>query len=358
MAAATRTTAHAVERLRALEEEPHRFGFFAALRRLECLYADLPRIGEAARPNDEALRLGQVPSLAFAPSTLAEFEQGGPGEPVRLAQYFFGLFGPNGPLPLHLSEHAHGRELNYGDPSFRRFADIFHHRLISLFYRAWADAQPAPSLDRPGPRRFDVYVGSLIGIAPPEFRRRDSAPDEARLAFAGRFALATRPAEGLAGLLEQFFGLRFCVRQFMGEWLRLARGDRLELGGGGEAASLGRGAVLGRAVFSRRHAFQLVCGPLRFEELAGLLPGEPRLARLRDLVRGYVGDELAWSLRLVLRREEVPDCRLGVAGRLGAEARLGWTTWLGRRTAASDADDVVIAGTALFARPTDSTRST
>ncbi|HEU4618858.1 MAG TPA: type VI secretion system baseplate subunit TssG, partial [Gammaproteobacteria bacterium] len=52
----------------------------------------------------------------------------------------------------------------------------------------------------------------------------------------------------------------------------------------------------------------------------------------------YVGDELGWTIRLVLRREEVPECRLGA----GAGARLGWTTWLGRRAAAEDADDVVL----------------
>ncbi|HEU4617134.1 MAG TPA: type VI secretion system baseplate subunit TssG, partial [Gammaproteobacteria bacterium] len=287
MAAASRTTAHAVERLRALEEEPHRFGFFAALRRLECLYADRPRIGEAARPADEALRFGQEPSLAFAPSTLAAFRQGGPDEPSYLAQYFFGLFGPNGPLPLHLSEYAHSRELNYNDPAFRRFADVFHHRLIALFYRAWADAQPVVSLDRPKPRRFDAYVGSLIGSAAPEFRERDAVPDEARLALAGRFALGTRPPEGLLGLLDEFFGFTFKLRDFAGEWLRLARDDRLVLGGGEEASSLGVGAVLGRAVYGCRHSFQLVCGPLQFDEFLGMLPGRTSLTRLRDLVRSY-----------------------------------------------------------------------
>src|SRR5690606_25421213 len=143
-------------------------------------------------------------------------------------------------------------------PTFRRFADLFHHRLISLFYRAWANAQPALSFDRPAPRRFDVYVGSLVGAAAPESNGRGSIPDEARLALAGRYGLGTRPAEGLEELLGEFFGLRFRIRQFMGEWLRLSPKDRLQLGGGvpalgrdgGAATALGGGAVLGRAVFS------------------------------------------------------------------------------------------------------------
>src|SRR5690606_24274645 len=101
MVAASRTTARAVDQLGALGEAPHRFGFFAALRQLECLYADKPRIGRAARPGDEPVRLGQSPSLSFAPASIAEFRPGGAETPSYVGVYFFGLFGPNGPLPLH-----------------------------------------------------------------------------------------------------------------------------------------------------------------------------------------------------------------------------------------------------------------
>jgi type VI secretion system protein ImpH len=337
MAAASRTTAHIVERLRALEAEPERYGFFAAMRLIEALHAHEPRLGEAARPADESVRLGQEPSLGFATSSIADFELGDGERPGRLTGHFFGLFGPNGPLPLHLTEYAHSRELNHDDPTFRRFADVFHHRLLCLFYRSWAAGQPVASLDRPdGARRFDVYVGSLLGIAAPEFRGRDTVADEAKLARAGRFGLATRPAEGLIGVLADFFGLPFAVRQFVGEWLALAHADRLRLGDAEESATLGRNAVLGGAVFSCQHSFEIVCGPLEFEDFMRLLPGRPSLAKLRDLVRNYLGDELKWTVNLVLERDEVPALSLGAAG------ELGWTTWLGRRTETTDADDVVV----------------
>ena len=337
MAATSRTTAHVVERLRALEAEAERYGFFAAVRLIDALHADDPRLGEAARPSEESVRLGQTPTLKFATSTIDAFEAGDGSRPARLSSYFFGLFGPNGPLPLHLTEYAHSRELNFDDPTFRRFADVFHHRLLTLFYRAWAAAQPAVSLARPrGARRFDTYVGSLIGIAAPEFRNRDAVADEAKLALAGRLGLATRPAEGLTGVLADFFGLPFTVRQFVGEWLELAEGDRLRLGEDERSGTLGANAVLGGNVWSCQHAFELVCGPIGFGDFVRLLPGRPSLAKLRDLVRNYVGDELKWTVNLVLEREEVPAAVLGVAG------ELGWTTWLGRRQAVTDADDVVV----------------
>jgi type VI secretion system protein ImpH len=329
--------------LRALEEAPHRFDLFAALRQLECLHPGSPRIGEASRPAEEPVRIGQVPSLAFAPATVAEFKSGTAERPSYLATYYFGVFGPNGPLPLHLSEYAHGRELNNHDASFRRFADIFHHRLASLFYRAWADAQPAVSLDRPEPR-FDLYIGSLVGRGGPELRGRDSVADDAKLGRAGRFALAVRPPQGLIGILEDYFGLPFTLLEQVGEWLPLERKHRLALGERNDASALGSGTMLGKSVWSCQHAFRLICGPLSFSDFAALLPGEPRLTHARDLVRNYSGDELKWTLNLVLLAAEVPKLELGRAG------KLGWSTWLGTRASAAPANEVVIDPDFLAAR--------
>ena len=124
----------------ALEESPYRYDFYQTLRRMECLYDGKPRWGEALRPVDEPVRLGQDPDLSFAPAPLASFERR--GKTPRLQVRLFGLFGPNGPLPLHLTEFARERLRLAGDPTFSRFLAIFHHRFLALFYRAWAQAQP------------------------------------------------------------------------------------------------------------------------------------------------------------------------------------------------------------------------
>ncbi|MBE0618104.1 MAG: type VI secretion system baseplate subunit TssG, partial [Proteobacteria bacterium] len=172
MADTPRAATDDVEFFQALEREPYRFGFFQALRRLECAYRDKSRLGETARPAGDPVRLGQEPSLTFAPSTLASFSTGGEGRPSRLEILFLGLFGPNGPLPLHLTEYARSRLRNYDDPTFARFADLFHHRLLSLFYRAWANAQPVVQFDRPESDRFALYVGALCGLGMPSVRGR------------------------------------------------------------------------------------------------------------------------------------------------------------------------------------------
>ena len=72
-----RTNADTLKFLRELEESPYRHDFFMALRRLESMHPDKPRFGTGARPIDEPVRLGQEPSMAFAPSALASFKAGG-----------------------------------------------------------------------------------------------------------------------------------------------------------------------------------------------------------------------------------------------------------------------------------------
>jgi len=331
-----RTSADTLTFLRELEESPYRYDFFMALRRLESMHADKPRLGEGARPIDEPVRLGQEPSMAFAPSALAEFKAGDKDHPHRLQNFFFGLFGPNGPLPLHLTEYARDRERNEDDPTFRRFVDIFHHRLLLLFYRAWANAQPTASLDRAATRRIDAYVGSFFGIGAPEFRNRDSVPDEAKLHLAGRLGAQTKCAGGLLSVLENFFDFRFQILEFVGEWLKLSSEDFLKLGGIGSAGALGRDAVIGSSIWNCQHKFRIVCGPLRLDDFKRLLPGQSSLRRLRDSVRGYVGFGIDWDLNLVLAGADVPRLSLGESG------ALGWTAWLGERNTDADADEIII----------------
>ncbi|HZF84904.1 MAG TPA: type VI secretion system baseplate subunit TssG, partial [Burkholderiaceae bacterium] len=104
------------------------YDYFATLRRLECMDPRAPRWGQALRPSAEAVRVGQEPSLSFAPAPFSRFEPATPDAPPRLRQHFFGYLGPNGPLPVHLSDFIRERALNHGDPTWLAFLDTFSHR--------------------------------------------------------------------------------------------------------------------------------------------------------------------------------------------------------------------------------------
>lgn len=330
-----------------LGEAPWAHDFFQALRRLESLHPELPRLGTARRPQDEPVRLGQSPELSFAPAALhaATAPQG--AAKGRIDVRFFGLFGPNGPLPLHLTEYARERLLHAGDAGFSRFADLFHHRLLLLFYRAWAQAQPTASLDRPGDDRFAAFVGALVGMGSAAQRGRDTADDHARLYFSGILSSPVRHAEGLARLLGGVLARPVRVEQFVGHWLPLPESERTHIGRNalGERAHrgncVGRGAVLGRAVWDRQHSIRIHIGPLDGEAFAALLPDGAQLPRIVPLVQHYIGDELHWDLRLVLRRDQVQPVQLGRRG------RLGWTSWVGQAERARDAHLVLTPGAAM-----------
>ena len=322
--------------LERLTAAPHAFGFYAAMRLLEAIFRDRPRFGQGARPALDAVRFTQEPSVEFAPATLADFVPADADAPARLAVHFLGLFGPDGPLPLHLTEYARNRRRNHHDPTFQRFADIFHHRALSLFYRAWANARPTVSFDRPEQDRFALYVGALIGIGMDSLRDRDAMPDLTKLHFAGHLANQTRHAEGLASILSAFFAMPVRIECFVGAWLSLAPGDRTRLGSPAANGALGRSTLVGGRVWTRQHKFRVVFGPLSLTEYERLLPGGESLHRLIPIVRNYAGDTLIWDVNLILRSEEVPPTRLGRAG------RLGWTSWLMPRRGHSDAANLFL----------------
>ncbi|MGH9371317.1 MAG: type VI secretion system baseplate subunit TssG, partial [Vicinamibacterales bacterium] len=308
--------------------------------------------GTALRPVDEPVRLGQDPDVAFAPAPLASLEFGRDGGPPRLQVRLFGLLGPNGPLPIHITEYARHRLRHAGDPTFSRFLDLFHHRFVALFYRAWAQAQPHVNRDRPDQDRYLVYVGSFVGVAPPALRHRDTVPDLARLFHAGTLVRHVRNAEGLAAIIRQFFRVPATIEEFVGHWLVLAPRERTYLHGDG--AALGSGAVAGARVWDHQGKFRIHLGPLTLAQYQAFLPaaqdrqgvrsGGALLRKLVDWVRFYLCFELDWDVRLHLKREEVPILRLGARG------QLGWTTWLGTRRAASDAADLCLDGERFVAR--------
>jgi type VI secretion system protein ImpH len=341
MGAAMGRETDAVAFFSALAETPYRYDFYQTLRRLECLYDDKPRWGQALRPVDEPVRLGQDPDLSFAPAPLASFEAKD-GRPPRLQVRLFGLFGPNGPLPFHITEYVRERLRLAGDPTLSRFFDIFHHRFLALFYRAWAQAQPHVSCDRPNADRFTVYVGAFMGMAPPVSRERDALPDLAKFFHVGALIRQPRNTEGLVHILEHFFRVSVRIEEFVGHWLFLKTPERTSLIT--EGTALGSGAVLGSRVWDRQHKFRIRLGPLTRAEYESFLPGGGPLRKLVDWVRLYLCFELDWDVRLVLKPGEVPRLMLGRG------QRLGWTTWLGQRRTDTAADDLCLDAEAFVDR--------
>lgn len=303
-----------------IREAPWKFGFISLMRRLGAVHANQPRIGLAGRPRQEAFRLGQAAALSFAPREIAELAEHPAGPLIRL--YGLGLLGPHGPLPLHFTEMVRERKENHHDGTLADFLDIFHHRYLTLMYRAWAQSQAAAGLDRPDEETFSAYIARLTGHDPCEIRA-SALPAHARLAASPHLSRDARHPDGLAQTLARFFAVPVQLQEFVMHWIPIDEADRSCLGVPRPSSVMGVGALAGEAVPDRQNKFRLVIGPLDLDQYLRFTPQGKDLPVLVEWVRGFVGFEFVWEVELRVRRDSAPPTRLE------DRQRLGWSTWLG-----------------------------
>ncbi len=343
-----------------LFREPYRFNFFQAVRLLEWVLRERggarrrQPVGRDFPAGREVVRFRCLASLAFPAGAVAEVvdpdAQPGPAPaPAAMTVSFLGLTGPQGALPRHYTALLL-RRLRLKDSSLRDFLDLFNHRLVSLFYRAWEKyrlpfAYERTVLDGRGPETEPCTraLYSLVGLGTPGLRERLSFDDEALLYYAGHFAHRPRSAAALEAILADYFGLPVHVQQLLGQWLRLGPEDHSLMPGPGcpegRNNELGMNLVAGEQVWDVQSKFRLRLGPLTYGQFRALMPDRAALRRVAELARSYVGVEFDFDVQLVLRAAEVPRCRLGG----GAEgAHLGWNTWVSSGPPAHDAADAVL----------------
>jgi type VI secretion system protein ImpH len=324
-----------------LAADPTSFGFFQAIRLLERANPEKAPVGEYADPADEVVRFSVPPSLAFPASEIQSLESQADG-PARMAVNFFGLTGPQGVLPYHYTQLVADR-LREKDPTMRDFFDLFHHRMISLFYRAWEKYRFPVSFERNQQDRLTRHIGELIGLG---FDR----PDEQRwvrretlLYYAGLVASRQRSALALQEMLEDYFKVPVEVQQFIGAWYPLGEevqcflDDTPPVG----VAGLGEGTPIGDEMWDQQARVRLRVGPLTRPQYEDFLPRGKAYKALREMTHFFGGDGFDFELQLVLARDEVPRTELG--SEPGEGLPLAWGTWLRTGPLDRDPDDTILA---------------
>lgn len=298
--------------------EPWRFDFFMLMRELERQSPDKPRIGDSTVLAEEYVALGQNPFMSFPASNVASVETGPSGTP-RVMTQFLGYFGPQGALPIHVTEEAF--QWNRGrDPSFSRFTDIFATRFQQLFYRAWADSRAIAQSERPEHDRFFDYIGSFAGVGTRALKHADTVDDIAKLPFAGLVNGRVKSAGRLRKLLHGLFGIDVEIEEWTGSWLKFGPDDRLSLGRG--AARLSEDAFLGGKVYSINEKITVRIRCRDLDEYRRFLPSGVDSRKLTDAIFFYVGCRQEFEIRLGLAAHLAPPVGLGKSG------NLGWTAWM------------------------------
>jgi len=327
------------ELLAELLAEPAAFEFFQAVRLLARCFPERAAVGRFAEPRAEVAHFTASPSLAFPTSEIQRLDLP-PQGPAQMRVNFLGLVGPLGVLPYQYTMLIAER-LRVRDSALQSFLNIFEHRLISLFYRAWEKYRFPVAYERDGTDAVSEHMLDLIGLGLPSARGHLPIPADGLLSYAGALLAQTRSAVALQQLLEDFFGVGVAVEQFMGGWYPLEQATQCALGSeAGASDQLGLGAVVGDEIWDQQGRVRIRLGPLTRAQYEGFLPTGTAHNQLRGLVQFFSHDQFDVEVQLVLARDEVPMCRLG--GDPTWPVSLGWGTWLRTATCTRDGDETVL----------------
>ena len=323
-----------VEIWEAMEAEPSSFGFFQAVRLLERMLPQRMPVG-GYDPAREVARFGVLPNLFFPASEIQELKLDETG--ARMKVNFLGLTGPSGVLPHPYTQLVADR-LRAKDSALADFFDLFHHRILSLFYQAWRKyrftiAREENSYDRQADHALD-----LIGLGLDGYRNRLPFPDEALTFRAGLLLPQPRGAAALQQLLRDFFDVPVEIIQFVGAWYPLSQTDLCEVGGPEDdpANQLGVGAVAGDEIWDQQARVRVRLGPLDRDHYDSFLPGGNGYVAIAALLRFFSHDQFEFELQLVLEHGAVPGLRLD------GEGVLGWSSWIASTPLQHDADQTIL----------------
>jgi len=322
-----------------LRREPYSFEFFQTVRLLEKILPIRTSVGKFAHPATEVARFAAHPSLAFPASQIQGMEWPAEG-PVEMTVNFMGLTGPQGVLPNPYTSLIIER-LRSSDPALRDFLDIFNHRIISLFYRAWRKYRFDVACEHGERDLFSRHLLSLLGLGTDGMRDRQAVSDDALIYYAGLLGQRPRSAQALQQILADYFEVPVAIEQFAGGWYRLDPETQCCLEGKNESGELGLGAVVGDEVWNEQSKVRIVLGPLTLERYADFLPHGRSFETLRGWVRFFSNDEWDFEVKLILEQEQVPACTLGAEGVSGPQ--LGWVSWVKSVPFNRNPDDTVLA---------------
>ena len=268
--------------------------------------------------------------------------------PPRVEVNFLGIATPAsfGSLPTPYVEEIRYQE-RQKNRAMRDFLDLFNHRLISLFYRAWEKYCLPVQYEAGDSRFFERALFGVIGIGTPGLEGRLAFEDRALLSRTGLLAMAPLPAVALESLLESYFEVPVEVEQFLPAWYGIDEDEQNRLGAAN--SRLGEDLFIGGRVRLSEFKFGLRLGPLDWDRYQEFFPIAAGFHALVDLVRLAVTPELDFETRLVLRAEDVPPLRLEHTP--SQACRLGWSTWLMGGERLGDADDAVLVPGSLAAPP-------
>jgi len=313
------------------------FEFFQAIRLLEESWHGHGTVGQGL---DKWIRMRPASEISFPAADIRRCKLGDDNK-FDLQLNFMGLYGVDAAVPNYFTEFI-ARD-DESSLAMRKFLDIFCHRLYTQFYLAWKKYRPFTHLEQKD-SPYLHYLSALSGNVVTD-------SDSVEMSYCGAIGSRVRSATALSGVLSDFMGnVPVKIDQFVARWIKLD--EQVGLGDAGpNALSLGDNTILGSAVLDVSGKIDIVIGPMKSNEVNGLLPGNERARELGNLVDRFMDPTMNFD---VLLKVEPSD---GIGIYLGAkDVVLGWTTVLG--TASNSSYDIRLPGKNFAVKNTNSNTNT
>lgn len=323
---------------RVLFEEPYRFEFFQAARLFERLFPDKKPVGGEALPAEEPVRFRSRIALDFPSSEIQEVRE--PKDETgntEMLVNFMGMVGVSGVLPTHYTELVLDR-VRHQDTSMWSFLDIFTHRAVSMFYRAWEKYRFPVAYER-GNDDFTSFLFDIAGLGTRGLRGRMNLDDESLLPYTALIAQKPHSQNAVENVVSDYFSVPAKVEQFYGQWLALNKQDLTKVGV--ENSRLGVSAIAGSRIWHQQTKFRIKLGPLTFTHFQAFLPTGSAYGKLRSIVKFMIGLEFDFDVQLKLKAAEVPGTILTT--RAMRKPMLGWTSFLKSQPFRADDEQLVLA---------------
>jgi len=291
-----------------LLKDPTDFDFYLAVYTVERqLFLDSNKhrkVGFDCIPKNELIRFKSDQRLGFPGPPISDVKlqrnnTKNAETAVDITVSFMGLTGTSGVLPLHYSELILER-VRKQDTAMRAYFDLFNHRLISLYYRAWAKYRFAINY-KPN-NKYDLFSSILK-----ELTRSSSNICKY---YAGLFHHRIRTVKGLKQILDDYTGCKTEIKQFAGRWYWLHKNEQTSLGASdrpeGQFACLGVDTTIGCKVWNIHSSIDIILVAPNKLKISSYLKGGEINKAIKSVISSYLGSLTHYTIKLKVEQGQIP----------------------------------------------------
>lgn len=296
-----------------LIDQPNEFDFYQAVYTLERQLGkgkdQHRKVGHDSLPQNELIRFKADQHLGFPGTSISKVEikkeQKNTETAVDMHVSFMGLTGTSGVLPQHYTELVLER-MKLKDFGMREFFDLFNHRLISLYYRAWEKYRFPIGFEKSTQQSSEPFTYVLNQLS--------GNKGVIGNYYAGIYNQKNRTAAGLKQILSDFCQCDIEIEQFQGKWHIIKPSEQTQLGARnnpeGQYACLGVDASIGSRVWDVNSSINVCIKVGKDRSINDYFLNGTIYKHVKQILKSYLGDTINSKIQLKVKLGQAPIAQL------------------------------------------------